>query len=49
MKGSENRQQNENNEEVDSFKNAMYTSIIFVGGGIVIFWFMLFIAYSLRL
>jgi hypothetical protein len=49
MKNSEDGQQNEKIEEVDSFKGAMYTSIIFVGGGIVIFWLMLFIAYSLRL
>lgn len=32
-----------------SFKNALYMSLIFVGGGIVFFYLYLFIAYSVRL
>ncbi|WP_156890563.1 MULTISPECIES: hypothetical protein [Sporosarcina] len=41
-----------NKEEVvdeGSFRNAMYASILFVGGGIVIFWLILFIFFSVRL
>lgn len=38
-------------EKVDetSFKNAMYASILFVGGGIAFFWIILFIIFSVRL
>ncbi|MHA6250814.1 cytochrome c oxidase subunit 2A [Oceanobacillus sp. CAU 1775] len=48
MKESENRQEHENPEEELSFKSALYSSVLFVGGGIVLFWFLLFIAFSLR-
>lgn len=43
--------QPEENEEINeehSLKSAMYTSLLFVGGGIVLFWLLLFIIYTVR-
>ncbi|WP_158233938.1 hypothetical protein [Sporosarcina sp. P34] len=50
MKNSPSKQVSKE-EVVDegSFRNAMYASILFVGGGIAFFWLILFIIFSVRL
>ncbi len=50
MKNSKRKEVN-NEEVVDevSFRNAMYASILFVGGGISFFWVLLYIIFSVRL
>ncbi|WP_158233504.1 hypothetical protein [Sporosarcina sp. P29] len=50
MKNSPNERVNKE-EVVDesSFRNAMYASILFVGGGIALFWVILFIFFTVRL
>lgn len=50
MKSSQSKEVNRE-EAVDevSFRNAMYASIVFVGGGIAFFWVLLYIIFSVRL
>lgn len=47
MNTSQNKM-SEKSEANRSFKNAMYTSIIFVGGGLGFFWVLLLIIFSIR-
>lgn len=50
MKTSEDKNTEENEEFDDdrSLKNAMLTSILFVGGGLVFFWILLFVIFTIR-
>jgi len=48
MDSSENKPLDDQ-EKIDderSLKNAMYNSILFVGGGLVFFWLLLFLTYT---
>lgn len=50
MNTSQKKQPHNNKKlnDENSLKNAMYTSILFVGGGIALFWLVLFIFYTIR-
>ncbi|MFC2949958.1 hypothetical protein [Virgibacillus sediminis] len=41
--------QKANQHETESLKGALFSSVVFVGGGIVLFFLLLFILYMVRL
>ncbi|MBP1969008.1 hypothetical protein J2Z83_001111 [Virgibacillus natechei] len=42
-------EENINNEQIESLKGALFSSLVFVGGGILVFMLLLFVIYMIRL